>query len=198
MIPARAAVFALAAAAWLLGAGPARASEGEIKPVLDFQAWDLGLWTAITFAVVLAVLYVFAWEPILDGLRKREGSIRDDIDQARKDREEAERLREELKAELQKANDTATAILAEARQDAENFRAAERQRVKEELDHERDRLKRDIAAARDQALQEIYAQAVELATLMSAKAIGREITTEDHQRLFDESLADLKQNMTTA
>jgi F-type H+-transporting ATPase subunit b len=58
---------------------------------------------------------------------------------------------------------------------------------------ERERLRRDISTARDQALQEIWNQTAQLATLISAKAIRRELTDEDHRRLVDEALAELRQ-----
>jgi F-type H+-transporting ATPase subunit b len=48
------------------------------------------------------------------------------------------------------------------------------------------------------ALNDIYKQAVELATLLSAKTLSRKISADDHTRLVDESLAELKQAAKTA
>ena len=36
---------------------------------------DLALWTAVTFLVVLAILWKFAWGPIMAGLDKRESYV---------------------------------------------------------------------------------------------------------------------------
>ena len=51
--------------------------------------------------------------------------------------------------------------------------------------------------ALDQALQEIYQQAVQLAALVSTKAVKRELTPADHERLLNDALADLKTNLNT-
>ena len=57
---------------------------------------------------------------------------------------------------------------------------------------ERERLHRDINTARDQALKQLWEQSAQLATLISAKAIRRQLSPEDHRRLVDEALADLQ------
>ena len=51
---------------------------------------------------------------------------------------------------------------------------------------------REIAADREALLSDLYAKAVQLATLMSEKALRREVSSADHSRLLDESLAELK------
>jgi F-type H+-transporting ATPase subunit b len=81
----------------------------------------------------------------------------------------------------------------------EGRRAAQRQhdemmaQARAEIQGERDRLHREINMARDQALQQLWAQAADLATLVSSKAIRRHLTPDDHRRLVDEALAELRQ-----
>jgi F-type H+-transporting ATPase subunit b len=83
-------------------------------------------------------------------------------------------------------------MLEEARRDADDLRAKEREAGTREAAAERDRAKREIDAAKDAALQEIYNQSVQLAALMSSKAIRRNMTADDHSRLVEEALAELK------
>ena len=59
-------------------------------------------------------------------------------------------------------------------------------------------MKREIEAARDQALKEIWDKTVQLAALVSTKAIGRVVTEDDHRRLIDESLKELNERLTGA
>ena len=63
------------------------------SPVLAAGIMDLNpgltLWTAITFLVLIFVLWKFAFGPISKMLVERETTIRDSIDSARKEREEA-------------------------------------------------------------------------------------------------------------
>jgi F-type H+-transporting ATPase subunit b len=148
--------------------------------------------TLVVFGVLLGVLYTFAWPQILAGLRKREDAIFAARDDAVKVKHEAEELRAKLQAEYAAANDKIRGMMDEARRDAEALRAAEREAGVREAAIERDRAKREIESAKDAALQEIYQRSVQLASLMSAKAIRREMTPADHARLLDESLAELK------
>ena len=66
-----------------------------------------------------------------------------------------------------------------------------------EIQAERERIRREIGTARDQALKEIYEQSVQLAALVSTKAIQRELTPADHARLLDDALRDLRTNLGT-
>ena len=65
-------------------------------------------------------------------------------------------------------------------------------KARAEIQAERERLRREIEMARDQALQELWKQAADLATMISAKAIRRQLSAEDHRRLVDEALTELQ------
>lgn len=164
---------------------------GEAKSVLSPDLINSAV-TLVVFLSLLAILYKFAWGPILKGLAAREGAIFAARDEAVKVKHEAEDLRAKLAAEYASANDKIRGLMDEARRDAESLRAAERAAGQKEASDERDRAKRDIESAKDAALQEIYQRSIQLASLMSAKAIRREMTPADHSRLLDESLAELK------
>ena len=75
-----------------------------VTPVLAAGIMELNpgltLWTAITFLVLIVVLGKFAWGPIVKMLDERERTIREAIDQAKKERAEAERMLVEQKASL--------------------------------------------------------------------------------------------------
>src|SRR5438876_1655766 len=59
-------------------------------------ALDLAIWTVVVFVILVVVLSKFAWKPMLEGLRKREESIRGALDEAAKTRDEAHALRMQL------------------------------------------------------------------------------------------------------
>lgn len=185
----------------VLLATPALASaaeEGAKKT--DMLAPDLvnsGV-TLIVFLCLLAILYKFAWGPILAGLKAREDAEREKVEEANRARDEAAALRGQLQTELAKAADQVRAMIEEARRDAEKLRASEREVGVREAVAERERAKQEIQAAKDSALAELYQQAVDLATTLSAKTLARQISPDDHRRLLDESLAELKQTAKTS
>ncbi|MCS6976959.1 MAG: F0F1 ATP synthase subunit B [Gemmatales bacterium] len=171
------------------GHGDGHEEEGGL---LSFNL-DLGVWTLVVFLLLLVILKQLAWKPMLEGLKKREDSIRSALEEAQKAREEAEQLRLKLQKEMDHAAETVRAILEEARRDAQHTSEQMLAKAREEINLERERLQRELTIAKDQALQELWNQAADLATLISAKAIRRNLTPEDHRRLMDEALADLRQ-----
>lgn len=169
------------------------AHKGEHKSSTLFEfALEQSIWTLTVFILLLIVLRKFAWGPILEGLGKREEHIRLAVEEAKLARQETEKVREEFKAEMARAYAEIPKIMEEARKDAANLREEMKSKAASDIQGDRDRLRREIETARDQALQEIWSQAANIATLISAKAIGRSLTEEDHRRLNEEALAEAK------
>lgn len=165
----------------------------EIKKDLFAPAKDLGIWTLVVFLVLLFVLSKFAWKPMLQGLEHRERSIHSALQEAQQAREEAERLRNQFDEQMRKANEQSRGILDEARRAAERTTGEMIAEARKEIQTERDRLQREVHLARDQAVREIWSQAADLATLVSSKAIRRQLNPGDHRQLVDEALAELRQ-----
>jgi F-type H+-transporting ATPase subunit b len=140
----------------------------------------------------LFILGKFAWKPMLDGLAKREQSIAAAVEEAQRLRAESEKLRAEMSAERQKANDAARELIEEARRDAQALKDEMVNSAKHEIQTERDRLHRELTIAKDQALQQLWERSAELATLISSKTIRRQISLDDHRALVDEALAELQ------
>ena len=192
-------LIALAAAspATLLAAEEADhgGSQGQLIGVehgLFKGAIELSLWTIVVFLLLMGVLRKYAWGPILEGLKQREEGIARDKAEA----EHARRLAAEAQARAEEALARAAAdasqLIAKAKQDAAASAAEEIARGKAELQAERDRLRHEMEVARDQALQQIWEQAAQLATLISSKAVGKQLSYEDHRQLLGEALAEFR------
>jgi len=183
---------AAAVAALLVTPALALADAGGAKNVLEPDLVN-SIVTLIVFGALLAVLYTFAWGPILQGLKAREAAQFAAVDEAKKARDEAAAMRTQVQAELAKAADQIRVMFDEARADAAALRATEREAGVREAAAEREKVKHEIEAAKDVALDELYRTAVDLATTLSARTLGRQISADDHRKLVDESLAELKQ-----
>lgn len=175
-----------------LAAVPALASEGA--PPGGVFAGDFGnvLWTLVIFGLVVLVLGRFAWKPILHGLQQREQFIRGSLEEARKDREDAEARLREYTEKLTAARAEATAIVEEARRDAD----AVRHRIEEEANAEAgrtvERARREIDLATEAAKKELYQVSARLAVDIAGKLLAREVTSVDHERLIRESLDEIE------
>lgn len=199
-------LFALALLVVLVVAVPAAASadphaHGEKKGGLAFtgiERWDLGVYTLIVFGLLMFVLGKFAWPKIREGLEKREANIFTALDQARKDRTEAEARLAEARKQLAEAAQQAATVLADARKDAEALKAAETEKGVKDAQAERERAARDVEAKMEAMKKELMQQVAELAALMASKALRQQVTLEDQKRLLDESIAELSANANKA
>jgi F-type H+-transporting ATPase subunit b len=153
---------------------------------------DLGLWSLVVFVLLFIVLGKFAWGPMLHGLQRREQNIRSAIEEAQKTREEAQKLRTQFEQQLAKAHENVRDILDEGRRAAQRLTEEMTSKARADIQAEHERRRREIEMAKDQALQELWNQSAQLATLISAKAIRRQLNEEDHRRLVDEALAELR------
>ena len=166
---------------------------GEFEPF----GWsvDTALFSFFVFAGLILVLQRFAWKPIMEALDEREKTLQKASDDAAKARAEAASLRCELDEKLAQAGDQVRQMVDEARRDGQNLREEMLGRAREEIAAERERLHRDLETAKDQALQEISLRSVKLASLLTSKVLGREVSESDHSRLLDEAIADLDRSM---
>jgi F-type H+-transporting ATPase subunit b len=172
-------------------AATAIADEKKSGDLLELRG-DLTLWTIIIFVILYWVLRKYAWGPILEGLQKREHGIERAVLEAKKIREEMATQQAGFQKQIADANQQIPKLLEEARRHAEQLKEEMRTQAAADINAERQRLRHDIELAKDQALQEIWNQAANLATAISAKAIRRSLAPEDHRRLVDEALAEIQ------
>jgi F-type H+-transporting ATPase subunit b len=153
---------------------------------------DVSIWTIVVFLVLLFVLGKYAWPLMREGLDKREQAVASALENAQRVQADAERLRIQLEQDMKRHSEQIRGMLDEARRNGQQLKDALLNEGRAEIQDERDRLRREIQTAQDQALAEIWSQAGHLATLISAKAIRRQLTEDDHRRLVDEALSELR------
>jgi F-type H+-transporting ATPase subunit b len=177
--------------ALIMTAAPALADEQQKDPDILEPRFDLTIWSIIVFVILLVVLRKYAWGPILEGLQKREASITEAIEEAIRARADMAKQQAEFQKTLDEANLQIPRLLEQARKDADSLKEEMRAQANNEIQTERQRLRREIDVAKDQALLEIWNQAANLATIISARAVRRELSPEDHRRLIDEALTEV-------
>lgn len=177
-------------------AGPfvALAEEGHGGGEANPFAGDVGnaLWTMVIFVLVLVVLGKFAWGPILGALQKREDFIRESLEKAKRDRDEAQRVLKEYSDRINAARAEASAIVEEGRRDADVLRHKIEETAKTEAQAMVERAKREIGMASDTAVKELYSLSAKLATQMASKIIRKELNAQEHERLVSEAIDDLE------
>jgi len=152
----------------------------------------LFLWTILTFLVLLGLLAKFAWRPLLEALEKRQETIRQSLEDARKAKEELERINEESRAIISKARTQAQSIVADGRSEAERLKGEIKQKAKAEADSMIREAEKQIRVATDKAISEIRGEVVDLSLQVASKLIRKNLSREDNRSLVEESLKELE------
>lgn len=167
------------------------AEESEV----NLFAGDIGnaVWTLVIFLAVILVLGKFAWGPMLSGLQRREQFIRDSLEQAKRDREQAEAQLEEYNKKLDTATADALKVVEEGRRDAEVVKERIEEKARSEADQMVERAKREIDLAKQAAIKELYETSITLGSDIASRVLKREMNAQDHEDLIAESIDHLKE-----
>ncbi|MSQ94678.1 MAG: ATP synthase F0 subunit B [Gemmataceae bacterium] len=153
--------------------------------------YDTAVWSIVVFVLLLVILRKSAWGPILEGLQKREETIRSSLEEAKKTRAAMEKLKTDFQKELADAHQQIPQLMEDARKKGDELAAQKLAAAAAKIQGDQERFRHEMEIAKDAAIKELWSQAAQLATLISAKAIGRSLTEEDHRRLLDEGLQEI-------
>src|SRR5262249_54668143 len=149
---------------------------------------DLAIFTVVIFAILLAVLWKFAWGPISQALDLREQKIADNISAAEQCNEEAKKLLAGYEPKQSAAREEVRGSLNEGRRDAEHTGQEIVAKARTDAQAEVQRGKHEIETATSQALNELAKTSANLAVDLAGKIVGSKLNANDHARLIEESL----------
>lgn len=148
----------------------------------------LVFWMFLAFSILLFILGKFAWKPILKMLNEREESIEKALQAAEEAKLEMQKLQannEQIVAEARKQADT---IIKEAREIKEKIISDAKNAAAIEADKVMKNAKASIENEKNQALNEIRNQIAEFSVLIAEKVIRKELSNENKQKEYIESL----------
>ncbi len=160
--------------------------EGGILPPF---CSDLALWTAITFLIVLALLWKFAWAPIAAGLDKREKYVLDQRSDAEKANADAKALLDEYKKQLAAAKAEIQQMRADAQVAAERASTLLFNKAKSDIEAEKKAATQEIASAKVQAQKELAATSAALAVELAGAILQQKLDPKAHQQLINKAVA---------
>ena len=149
-------------------------------------------WTMVTFVVLAVFLRLVAWKPLLRAIDERERAIRESLDQAKKDREEAAALIEQHRQILSQARQERLDAVEAGRKDAERLKAEILDEARQQREQTLKQTQSQVEAALRQAQGEIRAAAADLAVRAAAKLVASSLDETAQRRLVEEYLADLE------
>jgi F-type H+-transporting ATPase subunit b len=184
----------LALSALLATATPVLAQEAgaATKPGLLSPQGGLMFWTLVVFAVVFFVLSKFAFGPITKAVNDREQALVDAIDAAKKDRDDAAKLLDEHRKQIESARGEAQRFIAEGRAQAEKMKAEMLESTHAQQAELLERARRDIDAEKTKAIDELRREAIDLALAGAGKVIEKNLDDAQNRKLVESYLSSIK------
>lgn len=144
------------------------------------------IWTLISFFILLILLKKVAFPPILKGMKKREETIKQQLEEAQKTKKDAENLLEGYKRQLAEARSEAQKIINEGKSLGENMRKEIVQKAQAESNQIVKRAQEEIELQKQKAILELQEKIADLSIMAATKIINKSLNTEDNRRLVEE------------
>jgi F-type H+-transporting ATPase subunit b len=150
-------------------------------------------WVAVGFVIFVAVLvYVGVPKMMTKALDDRAKRVQDDLNEARRLKEEAQKLLAEYQAKQRQADEEAAAIVAGAKAEAERFAAEAKVKMEEFVARRSKMAETKIAQAEAQAVADVRAAAAEAAVSAAEKILTDSVKGKVADDLLARGIGDVK------
>ena len=153
-------------------------------------------WVVVAFLIFVGfTIYLGAPKAITQALDDRSKKIRDELDEARRLRQEAQSLLADYQKKARDAEDEAKAIIDQARREAEALAFETKKGLAESLDRRAKLAQDKIARAETQALAQVRSSAVDAAVAAAEHILRNKTSGTAGADLIDQSIKDLKSRL---
>ena len=149
------------------------------------------IWGAVAFFILLFLMYRTVWPGVTKAYQDRRANIEGKLEQAEKDRDEAEELLEKYRERLAAAEDETQRILEEARANAERVRKDLLAKAETDAERQLERARQAIRSERDQAIRQLRTEVGTLAVELATRVVGDSLDRERQLRLVDQYIDQL-------
>ncbi len=155
---------------------------------------DTSLWVLLAFLAAAALLArAGVHKAMSQGLDKRARGIADEINEARKMREEAQELLAAYQRRQREAEEEAAAIIEQAKKDAKRMAAEAHEKIQAQTERRAKAAEDKIARAEAQALAEVRSQAADLAAAAAGEIIRERMDAGAQAAFIDKAIAGIRQ-----
>jgi len=157
---------------------------------------DPTFWVLVSLVIFLGILL---WKrvPKLLGqkLDDRSAQIAQELEDARRMREEAQELLASYQRRQREAESEAEMLVAQAKAEADRMRIEARRALEERVERRTRMAEEKIARAEKQAEAEVRGAAADLAVKAAEELIRNKLDEASRQRIFESSLKDLERRL---
>ena len=174
-----------------VAASPAMAASGPF-----FSLRNTNFVVLLAFLLFVAVLFYFKVPSLIGGLLdKRAATIRAELEEARKLREEAQELRASFELKKAEVKEQADRIVAKAKADAETAAAQAKADLETTIARRLRAAEDQIAAAEASAVKEVRDRAIAVSVSAASELIAKNLTPEDANTMIEDSIATVQQRL---
>src|SRR3954467_780608 len=149
-------------------------------------------WVAVAFLIFVGILiYVGVPKLLTDALDARGKRVQAELDEARRLKEEAQKLLAEYQAKRREADAEAAALIEGAKAEAERGAEKSKVRIKESVARRTKMAETKIAQAEAQAVADVRAAAAEAAVAAAEKVLAVSVKGEIAEKLVAKGIEDL-------
>jgi F-type H+-transporting ATPase subunit b len=154
--------------------------------------FDPAFWVMVAFFIFVGILmYVGVHRKVIAALDQRQARIKAELDDARRLRDEAEKLLADYQRRQREAEREASEIIASAQVEAERIAVDAKAKMEDFVARRTKMAETKIAQAEAQALADVRAAAAEAAVAAAERVLTRTV----HGKLADELLAKGVENV---
>ena len=158
---------------------------------LDLQLLADATLTAISVFVLFLLASYLLFNPARELLKKRQDKIKDDIDTANKDKEDAAALKADYDAKIKDIQKESEEILSEARKKAKANEAQIIAEAKEEANRIIKNAENEALLEKQRAYDEMKQEMISIASLMAGMVVAQSIDTTIQESLIEETLKEV-------
>ena len=150
-------------------------------------------WVAVSFVGFVAVIaYYRVPKTVTDALDKRAEGIRQELEEARRLREEAQAILADYERKQRDAEKEAEEIIELARRESVALAEETRKALEESLERRARLAEQKIARAEEQAVEDVRMMAVDVAIAAARSVIEKKMTPAAAAKLIDQNIRELK------
>ena len=158
--------------------------------------FDESFFVALAFiAVIAAFLYLKVPQRLLAALDAKSAEIANELDEARRLREEAEALLADYETRRKSAEQQAEEIVTEARETAQRLAEEARVAMQVQLERRTQQAESKIARAEEQLVGEVRAAITRLAVDAAAHLIETGMSAQQANTLIEQNISELKDRL---
>jgi len=158
--------------------------------------FDATFWSAVAFVILIAgFVYLGVHRKVAEALDHRAARIKGELDDARRLKDEAQKLVAEYRAKRESAVKEADEIIANAKAEAERLAAETRSRMEDFVTRRTKMAEAKIAQAEAQALADVRAAAADAAVAAAAKVLSETVKGQTAETLLTQGIAEVRQKL---